>query len=784
MPPPATSALSAWGTVVHSLFGVILPLVTLGVELYSGMCADTFFDPLPTPLHILLVAAVPVANALAIWVLHRRATHLFRALLLLNGAALGVAILYSLLFLPLMPLAVIALIFGMGVLPLSPSLSLISAVALRRRLLRTGWPLPAMRWWPGALAAVALLLAAEVPGSLTRLGVHMAVTGSPEAQVQGLRMLRSVGSEESLLELCYEGNRRYSFVSFLLSLDAPVHVDDARRVYYRVTGRTFNADARPEGKRGHLVRGWNDWDEDRASDEVGGRVPGLSLASSSMEGSVDADAALGYLEWTMELATSERGQHEARMLVQLPPGGVVSRVTLYIDGEPREAAFAGTGQVREAYTRIVQRNMDPLLVTARPGDRVQVQAFPITHEKPMRIKLGISAPLLLTDAGRAGTLPLPSILERNFDVDEAFRHTARIESRRPLTALGGAQALARADGVHEWLGSITHAQLLTHESTLRVARAEAPGVVWSPDLKEPAAFKVRQRVEQVVTPKPARLLVVVDGSVGMKDAVEELAAALQAVPDGVELAVLAARDGVEELVPLQRSDVATRALAAQRLRELTINGGHDTAPALTNAWSRAAAGGPGVVLWVHGAQPLKPMSEADELRLSGPRPIEVVDVQVKPGPNAVLGALPAHTVLRPLPRTAALREDLTRLFSAWGTPQPALVRERVAVGDVREGQQTSTHLARLWARDEVARMLAFGRENQQDEARKLAVAHQLVTGVSGAVVLERKEQYADAGLNPVEPGTVPTVPEPETWLMLAMACGLLVVVAMRRRRLA
>jgi hypothetical protein len=269
----------------------------------------------------------------------------------------------------------------------------------------------------------------------------------------------------------------------------------------------------------------------------------------------------------------------------------------------------------------------------------------------------------------------------------------------------------------------------------------------------------------------------------MESAVEELGAALQAVPDGVELAVLAARDGVEELLPLQRADAASRGLAAQRLRGLSIDGGHDTTPALARAWSLAGADAPGVVLWVHGAQPLPPMSDMDELRLSGPRPIELVDVQVTPGPNKASAAVPSHAALRPLPRTSALREDLELLFRAWGTPQPVLVRERVVSGEeAPEGQQTSTHLARLWARDEVARILALGRENQQDEARKLAVAHQLVTGVSGAVVLERKEQYAEAGLNPVEPGTVPTVPEPETWLMLAMACGLLVVVALRRRR--
>lgn len=791
-PPPSlhavvtrgAPALGPWGTVLHALFGVLLPLVTLGVELYSGMCADAFFDPLPTPVHILLVAAVPAANALALVVLHRRAVHLLRAQLWLNGAALGVAFLYALLFLPLMPLAVIGLMIGIGALPLSPVLSLLSAVLLRRKLLRTGWPLPAIRWWPAALAAIVLLVAAELPHSLTRFWMHLAVNASPEGQVRAVQLLRKVGSEEALLELCYEEGRRYSVLGFLLTQQMPLRVDEARRVYYQVTGRTFNADARPKGQRGHMRRGWG-WDEDRASDRVGGRVPGLSLSSSTLEGSVDADAALGYLEWTMELATTEPGQHEARMLVQLPPGAAVSRVTLYINGEPREAAFAGTGKVREAYERIVRQSMDPLLVTSRPGDRVQVQAFPIVSDKPMRIKLGISAPLVLEDAGRSGALPLPSILERNFDMAETFRHTARIESRRPMTALGGAAALARGDGVHEWLGSVSNAQLQGYESTLRVVREGAPDVVWTPDMQQPEAFIIRQRMTKVLPSAPKRLLVVVDGSEGMESALEELAAALAAVPDGVELAVFAARDGVEELVPPQRAEAGGRTLAAERLRGLSTAGGQDTSPALARAWRLVGSDAPSLVLWVHGAQPLEPEPGVAELKLSGPRWTEVVDVQVTPGPNAAAGALPPHVSFRPLPRTAALRQDLTRLFSWWGSPQSVLIRERRELSEAApDGQRTSSHLARLWARDQVGAILSHGRENQRDEARALAVAHQLVTGVSGAVVLERKEQYDAAGLSPVEPGTVPTVPEPETWLMLAMACGLLVVVALRRRRLA
>ena len=54
------------------------------------------------------------------------------------------------------------------------------------------------------------------------------------------------------------------------------------------------------------------------------------------------------------------------------------------------------------------------------------------------------------------------------------------------------------------------------------------------------------------------------------------------------------------------------------------------------------------------------------------------------------------------------------------------------------------------------------------EAVELAALYQLVTPVSGAVVLETEEQYQRAGLKPVDAGTVPTIPEPEMIMLMAV----------------
>jgi len=66
----------------------------------------------------------------------------------------------------------------------------------------------------------------------------------------------------------------------------------------------------------------------------------------------------------------------------------------------------------------------------------------------------------------------------------------------------------------------------------------------------------------------------------------------------------------------------------------------------------------------------------------------------------------------------------------------------------------------------------------RDGLAKRAAKYQLVTPVSGAVVLERKEQYARFGLAQVDETTTPSIPEPSTGMLLIVAATM----AWRRRR--
>jgi hypothetical protein len=238
------AAIGGAGLVLCSLFGVLLPLVTLGVELGTGMCRE-FFDPIPTLAHSAAIALVAAANGLVLrgLVIGSGQAPVRTWLARLNAAALGVACFYALWFAFLTPFAVIAILFfGIGLLPLSPLLSLIVAWFLRGRLRRAaregGAIIP--RVWPVFFAAFGVMVAMEIPGLVQAWAIRTVATPEPVAsRDQALWVLRAAVSEEQLLRSCYAGvdGERDIIQNWLFG---PVTIENCRTVFYRVTGRTFN----------------------------------------------------------------------------------------------------------------------------------------------------------------------------------------------------------------------------------------------------------------------------------------------------------------------------------------------------------------------------------------------------------------------------------------------------------------------------------------------------------------------------------------------------------------
>ncbi|MGE3309218.1 MAG: VIT domain-containing protein [Limisphaerales bacterium] len=794
-PPPSTLApLPWWRLALILFFGVLVPLGTLIFEITTRMCARELFDPLPSLWHGLLVALVPVANVAGLWSARDWSVSARRARWMLNSAAVGVGVCYVLPLLPLAPFALVAVVIGLGLLPLAPLLGLICTLSLRVRMARgeagmssTGRKLG----WVAMGLPVVFLAGYLVPGWVTLRQAGVAARAEIEGSEASVQWLRRWGDRETLLQECY-GRRRGLWDGFL-----PAHLptEPAREVYFRVTGQPFNAVPPPQtawsrrnaGVFNEIEAGGAEWDSALGSEAVAGRVRGLSLVSSRLDGMADADAAWSYVEWTLEFRNDhERSQREARAQIQLPPGGVVSRLTLWVNGEEREAAFAGRSQVREAYQKVaVQERRDPVLVTTSGPDRVLMQCFPVPpNSGTMKVRLGITSPLTLKEKGEAAMI-WPTFLERNFGQSRSMTHGVWLDAPQGVVGEPAGLTVFRDDNGRNGFHGVWMDSALGDPARAVVLKRDALSAEhWAPDRRSEKTGRVRQRVIPAASRSAGRVAWVVDASEGMQGVLPEIAEAFERLPAGAELGLFIARDGVVRLGVDARAGSGSPDLAAA-LRGFPCEGGHDAVPALEAAWDWAAQASDGAVVWIHGPNPvlLRPVETLRQRfeRQRGGRGARLWDLSVRPGPNRVLEKLDGLEAVGTVPRLGSVGSDLTRWMAVLEGRETRweLAREWIE-GDPEgippsAGLQASSHVTRLWALGEVKRL---GRGGAAARAAQLAARHQLVTPYSGAVVLETQEQYERSGLQPVDPATVPVVPEPgAVWIL---AAGLVVLLARRR----
>jgi hypothetical protein len=792
---------SFWTFYVIS-FGIVLPLVTLVVELVWAWCAQVFFDPLPTLFHAALIAVVPIANLLALFARTGRYRTSIGKILFLNGIAIGVSAFYTILFIPLMPIAAVAIIWAIGLLPLAPVLSLVAAIMCRRAIPRPSItdpinPLPPggagagfnLANW-GIVAGLMIIIAAELPFALTEIGLRMATSQETEEQLRGVRLLRSFADHERLLSYSYaRRGRSLDMVTFFLNWDKKsVSIDQAREVYYRVTGQAFN-DLDPVAIRRQGLwedGGWLDFDIDQGGSAVGKKLADVQLSSSVIDGSIDGAAAIAYLEWTFEFVNQSSRQAEARAQISLPPGAVVSRVTLWINGEEREAAFAGRGQARQAYQRIVRRKQDPILVTSAGADTVLVQLFPIPVDGKMKARIGITAPLVLRDPTQAA-LRLPHFKLNNFYINPEFEHTLWVESEATMNSQPTHLIFESANsGAPALRVKLHNAELKSNRSLILVSRDREASHAYAIDNRAKAKQVVSQRLVRSEA-EIEKLVMVVDGSESMQNHIAQLSDVISRLAEKTAIAIIVAGDEIVELTAgIQDGDRVFYQRLAAKLNEFDFIGGVDNTAALEKAWSLAASHRNSAVLWVHGPQPviLKSVSGLRQNWRRRPDGPPLYDFPLTSRVNRVVEELDDVAQLKVLPRIGNAGEDLSYQFEIWSGERQQMIAVREAVStefEKLQSEETSDHLVRLWANDQIHSLIAEGSSEKTRQAIEMAARYQLVTPVSGAVVLENQQQYVDNGLQPVPEGTVPTIPEPETWLLIIATLAILSWVVYRRQ---
>lgn len=188
---------------------------------------------------------------------------------------------------------------------------------------------------------------------------------------------------------------------------------------------------------------------------------------------------------------------EARAQVLLPPGGVVSRLTLWVNGEEREAAFAGRNRARQAYQQVaIRQRRDPVLVTTAGRDRILVQCFPVQPGGgEMKVRLGITVPLVLEESSHA-RLRLSHFQDRNFSIPEALNHDVWIESKTQLQVWSKSlQTEGPQPNLYAVRGTMRDAELSEAGASLRSSRTSEITQVWTRDPVKNSKEIVRASVQ-------------------------------------------------------------------------------------------------------------------------------------------------------------------------------------------------------------------------------------------------------------------------------------------------
>lgn len=802
--PSPVQGRGRYRSVAWLLFGVLWPLGTIIFELSTHACAGAFFDPLPTWAHVLAVLCVPGISLRAWWrsgLSDPPPVSPWERFLL--GAAWAVATLYVACFLWLtlfaiimLPMSLVASVEGkfFGFLPaatLGPLWSWLFLWGAQRHLRPENVKQESSsRWRPapvhGFVAALLVLMVFEIPGWVTLQAAQQARRGSSADKTQLANRVRTWGSEATLLAAAY-GNTNGAASPWLWILRGgfllqasdggfSVSATEARELYYRAYGRLFTDSPPP---RRLTAVGWDEegrgadstdgfvWDGDVGGTAVGGaRMKGLLLQGSRMDWHLDEPSRIAYGEWTLEFQNQHANAQEARCQMLLPPGGFVSRLTLWVNGEPREAAFAGQAKVREAYQKVaVVERRDPVLVTQVGPDRVLTQCFPVPPRGSMKIRLGITAPL------SDGALHLPLLLERNFTITGALRHAVDVQGTAAFNA-GDKAAEAQPGQPYRWRGELAETSLTEH--TFRLTQINKAATLWCEDPLAGAKPRMVIATPREETASAAKKwIVVVDGSVSLRSRREDLHRAVQHLSqDAAVQVLLAVGAGYEDLG--QGKDIPGSA----------FRGGSDNAAALTHALDLARKEPGTQVLWLHGQQPFEfpDLQALKQLIERSQPPPQLYTLALAQGPNRLLESLHGQASVQSPGRAEDLPSLLSALDVCRGGRSPESWTFARSDSPPATGQKVWDHLARVAVFQEVMQ----GYQSGADSATlaSLAAQHHLVTPVSGAVVLETLEQYRAAGLDPGDPNASPKmplgIPEPSRAMLVMM--GVAWALLCRRRK--
>ncbi|MBC7998253.1 MAG: hypothetical protein IAF58_09935 [Leptolyngbya sp.] len=625
----------------------------------------------------------------------------------------------------------------------------------------------------GCLLSVLFVFTPMVRGFVlqTQLTDARKLTGAP--QESAISFLRSFATDEDLRPAKYPVSG-FALAELLLpnrGLDTGTEFD--RDLYFKITGKSyFDVDS----SKSAAIES----DSNAVSPVVGSKVPGLFLTKSHLSGNIDAATFSSSVDWMFTFHNSSMDAQEVRGEINVPKNAVLSRATLWVDGEPRESAFASTRKVQLVNQADINRAKDPLLVTMSGPDRVFFRLFSLpAHGGEMKIRLGFKVPLETSD-GRICAMELPKLLSTNFYPPK--RH--RVEFTTPDLPIKNDSRLASVKNGQGYAlsGIIKSVDWNKNKSALTVLRATNVKEIATLDSISKQPRFIIEKLRELVAPAPKRLVVVVDTSASLKPEFAQIKAALAVIPTRLKSIVYLAGEHKEEKetdVDKQLAIGATPATEKEKEKEKEIPllaiplaeaqaklnselfvGGQNNGVTLREAIEVAAEQPHSAVLWIHGPQP-QTLNTSDATALDLVHNVSLYDMQIVPGLNTIPPALKLEDVSNLITSRIINHEstvgDLKKLVSGWEKGVRSLAVVRTVSAQLPDlpivaDKTVSAQMTALWARQEVSKLMESGHEPQ---AIKLASTYHLVSPVTGAVVLENAaaSKYVD-----LRPGTFNDAP--------------------------
>ena len=491
-------------------------------------------------------------------------------------------------------------------------------------------------------------VSAEARPWYIRYAESMALSSSKKEAKAGMALLRQLYPERELHMECADPR-----AAGLAGLFIPIKPGGQRHLYFALTGKPYSFHETDKVDLSSMP------DDYLSSNIVGDEVTGLTLERSTMTGSIHPLTMSGTIDWTFVFKNDTSQAQEVRAEIALPPGAAISGLTSWTKGKATEASFFASGKIESTSGETSANSSSPATIADLGRNRVLLHAYPVPPEDECKVRITMVVPLK-PEQRTSALVVLPHFIASNFGL--SGDHLLMLQSTGSIKSNIKGLTLARSAQKYAASGTLTEDDLRSARMDLEVLRPSSAGTVAVIDhraiqmareaeseravlhkqderakLEELADLKeLRDRVravnsasaveeqieavrrtlrqgngarailpiydvetvERISAAAPTRLMVVIDGSAGTAEYVQQISTALKKLPAGISTEIIIASQEDEKLSkPMSLPD------ALQLLKPATFIGGQDNLKSVIDAAEMAGSVEGGAVLWIHGPQP-------------------------------------------------------------------------------------------------------------------------------------------------------------------------------------